>query len=68
VGEASAVRFGIGVVFDSEFGADARFHPVEVSDADFTVGEYVVCLQERKRLALVRALLEIAGDIAHRAI
>src|SRR4029079_6003048 len=68
VREAVAVGFGVGVVFDSEFGAEARFHPVEVSDADFTVGEYVVCLQERKRLALVRALLEIAGDIAHRAI
>jgi DNA-binding transcriptional LysR family regulator len=67
VREAVAAGFGIGVVFDSEFGADARFHPVEVSDADFTVGEYVVCLQERKRLALVRAFLDIAAELSRRA-
>jgi aminoethylphosphonate catabolism LysR family transcriptional regulator len=67
VREAVAAGFGVGVVFDSEFGADARFHPVDVGDADFTVGEYVICLQERKRLALVRAFLEIAGEISRRA-
>jgi LysR family transcriptional regulator, low CO2-responsive transcriptional regulator len=66
VREAVAAGFGVGVVFDSEFGADARFHPVDVVDADFTVGEYVVCLQERKRLALVRAFLEIAADASQR--
>jgi LysR family transcriptional regulator, low CO2-responsive transcriptional regulator len=66
VREAVAAGFGVGVVFDSEFGADARFHPVDVVDADFIVGEYVVCLQERKRLALVRAFLEIAADASQR--
>jgi hypothetical protein len=44
-----------------------RFHPVNVTDADFTVGEYVVCLQERKRLALVRTFLEIAGEISRQS-
>jgi aminoethylphosphonate catabolism LysR family transcriptional regulator len=62
VREAVAAGFGIGVVFDSEFGADARFHPVDVADADFSVGEYVICLQERRRLALVRAFLDIARE------
>jgi DNA-binding transcriptional LysR family regulator len=62
VREAVAAGFGIGVVFDSEFGVDPRFRTIEVSDADLTVGEYVVCLQERRRLALVRAFLDIARE------
>jgi aminoethylphosphonate catabolism LysR family transcriptional regulator len=66
VREAVAAGFGVGVVFDSEFGADARFHALDVSDADFTVGEYVVCLQERRRLALVRAFLDIAREASQR--
>jgi aminoethylphosphonate catabolism LysR family transcriptional regulator len=64
VREAVAAGFGIGVVFDSEFGTDARFHAIEVSDADLTVGEYVVCLQERRRLAVVRAFLDVARSMA----
>jgi aminoethylphosphonate catabolism LysR family transcriptional regulator len=66
VREAVAAGFGVGVVFDSEFGTDARFHAIEVSDSDLSVGEYVVCLQERQRLALVRAFLNVARDIAAR--
>jgi LysR family transcriptional regulator, low CO2-responsive transcriptional regulator len=64
VREAVAAGFGVGVVFDSEFGTDARFHAIEVSDSDLTVGEYVACLQERRRLAVVRAFLNIAHDMA----
>jgi len=64
VREAVAAGFGVGVVFDSEFGTDARFHAIEVSDSDLSVGEYVVCLQERQRLAVVRAFLNVARDIA----
>jgi aminoethylphosphonate catabolism LysR family transcriptional regulator len=64
VREAVAAGFGVGVVFDSEFGTDARFHAIEVSDSDLSVGEYVVCLQERRRLAVVRAFLNVAHDIA----
>lgn len=66
VREAVAAGFGVGVVFDSEFGTDARFHAIEVSDSDLSVGEYVVCLQERRRLAVVRAFLNVARDIAAR--
>ena len=66
VREAVAAGFGVGVVFDSEFGADPRFHAMEVSNADLTVGEYVVCLQERRRLALVRAFLDVARELAAR--
>jgi len=62
VREAVAAGFGIGVVFDSEFGQDPRLHKLDVSDADVTVGEYVVCLQERRRLALIRAFLDVARE------
>ena len=66
VREAVAAGFGVGVVFDSEFGTDVRFHAIDVSDSDLTVGEYVACLQERRRLAVVRAFLNVAHDIAVR--
>lgn len=66
VREAVAAGFGVGVVFDSEFGTDARFHAIEVGDSDLMVGEYVACLQERRRLAVVRAFLNVAHDIAMR--
>lgn len=66
VREAVAAGFGIGVVFESEFGNDARFAPIHIADADLAVGEYVVCLEERKRLALVRTFIDIAAQIAKR--
>ena len=64
VRETVAAGFGIGVVFDSEFGNDSRFHPIAVADADLNVGEYVACLEDRRRLALVRAFLDVAKQIA----
>jgi aminoethylphosphonate catabolism LysR family transcriptional regulator len=64
VRETVAAGFGIGVVFDSEFGSDSRFHPIAVADADLNVGEYVACLEDRRRLALVRAFLDVAKQIA----
>lgn len=64
VREAVAAGFGIGVVFESEFGNDVRFHRIVVAGADLSVGEYVVCLEERRRIALVRAFLETAKALA----
>jgi LysR family transcriptional regulator, low CO2-responsive transcriptional regulator len=64
VRETVGAGFGIGVVFDSEFGADPRFHPITVADGDLNVGEYVACLEDRRRLALVRAFLDVARQIA----
>lgn len=64
VREAVAAGFGIGVVFESEFGADERFRALHVADADLAVAEYVLCLQERRRLALVRAFFDAAADLA----
>ncbi len=64
VREAVAAGFGIGAVFEGEFGQDERFHSVAIADADVGVAEYVVCLEERRRLALVRAFLDIAATMA----
>lgn len=64
VREAVAAGFGIGVVFESEFGEDKRFQALRVADADLAVAEYVVCLQERRRLALIRAFLDAASDLS----
>jgi DNA-binding transcriptional LysR family regulator len=64
VREAVAAGFGIGAIFASELGNDRRFRPVAVSDADLAVAEYAVCLQERRRTALVRAFMDEAARAA----
>jgi LysR family transcriptional regulator, low CO2-responsive transcriptional regulator len=64
VREAVAAGFGIGAVFESELGNDRRFRSVSVSDADLGVAEYAVCLQERRRVALVRAFMDEASRLA----
>ena len=63
VGEAVAAGFGIGVVFESEFRPGDRFKRIAVAGADLGVAEYVVCLEERRSLALVRAFLDVAEDL-----
>jgi aminoethylphosphonate catabolism LysR family transcriptional regulator len=63
VREAVGAGFGLGVVFDSEFRADDRFHAIGIGDCDLSVSEYVACLQEHRQLALVRAFLEVAHDV-----
>jgi aminoethylphosphonate catabolism LysR family transcriptional regulator len=64
VREAVAAGFGIGVVFQSEFGSDARFTPLAVADARISVAEYAVCLQENLRLGMVRAFMDAAAALA----
>ncbi len=66
VREAVAAGFGVGVVFDSEFRADERFHSLEIGDCDLTVAEYVACLEEHRKLSLVRTFLEIARTLGDR--
>ncbi len=63
VREAVGAGFGLGVVFESELPADRRFTVLEVDDAELGVGEYVVCLAERRRLPLVREFLETAAAL-----
>ena len=64
VREAVAAGFGIGAVFASELGDDQRFRSVRVTDTDLNVAEYAVCLQERRRVALVRAFMDEATKVA----
>jgi DNA-binding transcriptional LysR family regulator len=61
VREAVAAGFGIGAVFASELGEDRRFRRILVSDTDLDVAEYAVSLQERRRVALVRAFMDEAA-------
>src|SRR5262245_293056 len=64
VRETVAAGFGIGAVFESELGDDRRFRPVLVTDTNLNVAEYAVCLQERRRVALVRAFMDEATRLA----
>ena len=64
VREAVAAGFGIGAVFASELGEDRRFRRILVTDTDLNVAEYAVCLQERRRVALVRAFMDEATELA----
>lgn len=64
VREAVAAGFGVGAVFASELGEDRRFRRIVISDSHLAVAEYAVCLQERRRVALVRAFMEEATRAA----
>jgi len=64
VREAVAAGFGIGAVFESELGDERRFRSIAVADADLGVAEYAVCLQERRRVTLVRAFMDEALRLA----
>jgi DNA-binding transcriptional LysR family regulator len=64
VREAVAAGFGVGAVFASELGEDSRFRRIDVADSDLLVAEYAVCLQERRRVALVRAFMDEATRLA----
>lgn len=58
VQEAVAAGIGVGVVIASERGHDARLVALPLLDAAIEHVEYVVCLQERRRLRAVRAFFE----------
>lgn len=60
VREAVLAGLGIGVVFESEHGHDPATRSLEVSDADLAVTEYLICLEERRRLPLVESFFAIA--------
>jgi LysR family transcriptional regulator, low CO2-responsive transcriptional regulator len=64
VREGVAAGFGIGVVFETEFGADKRFCRIDVAGTDLSVAEYVVCREDRRSQTLVRGFLERAGTRA----
>jgi DNA-binding transcriptional LysR family regulator len=67
VREAVAAGFGIGVVFASEAGKDARLRTLAINDADVSVAEYAICRIERRNLELVTRFLDTAQQLAFRS-
>lgn len=59
VREAVAAGIGLGVVSEAEFGADTRLVMVPVDDPELVTCEFVVCRTERRRVAVVRAFLDL---------
>lgn len=64
VRQAVAAGLGIGVVSEAEFDQDKRLKALRVRDARLEITEHIVCLQERRRLRIVRAFLEVAQAMA----
>ena len=60
VREAVAAGLGVGVVSESEFDPDPRLKTLPFSDAPLKITESIVCLEDRRRLRMVRAFLEVA--------
>jgi aminoethylphosphonate catabolism LysR family transcriptional regulator len=58
VRDAVATGFGVGVIFGSEFREGEGLTRLEITGADLAVAEYAVCLEERRRIPLVRSFLE----------
>lgn len=58
VRDAVITGFGIGVIFESEFREGEGLRRLEITGADLSVAEYAVCLEERRRIPLVRSFLE----------
>lgn len=67
VREMVAAGFGVGVVADLEFGFDSRLRFLPITDARQCIHEYAVCLEERRRLPLVREFLARTGEMAKAA-
>ncbi len=51
---------GIGVVSEAEFDPGKGLRALRVRDARLEITEHIVCLQERRRLRIVRAFMEVA--------
>jgi len=62
VREAVAAGLGIGVVFESEYGRDARLHRLSLRDVALEAVEYAVCLEDRRPLRAVRAFFELVQE------
>jgi LysR family transcriptional regulator, low CO2-responsive transcriptional regulator len=62
--EAVAAGFGIGVVFDSEFGGDPAMRRLGIGDMEVVVAEYAVCLELRLRSPVVCSLFDTTERLA----
>lgn len=64
VKEAVAAGFGVGVVFASEAGGDARIRSLAILGAELSVNEYAICRMERRRIALIARFFDVAQKLA----
>lgn len=64
VAEAVAGGLGIGVVSLGEFGGDTRVRAIPIEGNPVEMAEHVVCLDDRRRLRIVRAFLAVARELA----
>lgn len=62
VREAVAVGFGVGVVSENEFGADARVTSLSVNNAELIHSELVVCLKQTRSVHVTNAFLELVAS------
>ena len=60
VKEAAAAGLGLGLVFDSELGADRRLAALTITDADDAAATCVVALQDIAGLPAIASFLDIA--------
>lgn len=69
IGSREAIReavikgVGIGAVSEIEYIPDPEIRMVKVSDAQMYTHAHVVCLEERRGARLVKAFLEIVGEL-----
>jgi DNA-binding transcriptional LysR family regulator len=64
VKEASACGLGLGLVFDTETGADRRLATLTISDADHAAAMHVVALQDIAGLPAIAGFLDMARKLA----
>jgi len=60
VREIVASGNSVGIVSEAEFGKDARFVKIPISDANLTMDETLVCLRERQESRLIRTFMQVA--------
>jgi len=62
VRETVAAGFGLGAVADLEFGFDSRLHFLPLRDAEVMLEEYLVCLDERRRIPMIEDFFKCAAE------
>lgn len=62
VREAVAAGFGIGIVAETELMSDSRLCALPVANAELVHAEFVVCLQQMRRLKVTEAFLEMVAS------
>ncbi|MDH3414538.1 MAG: LysR family transcriptional regulator substrate-binding protein, partial [Gammaproteobacteria bacterium] len=68
VKEAVAAGLGVGVISEAELREDPRLWPIQVKDADLKYSEYVVCLERKKNLRLLREFFRLIETVGEQAV